>query len=196
MHDLDDTDLRILELLAEDGRRPYSDVGDAVDLSGPAVSDRVARMREAGVIRRFTVDLDRSTLRGGVPVLVEATVAADRVEAVRDALADADAVEHVFTAADGTLTAFARPPTGRVREWVTDTLDDDGVEGVDVTLVDDVRWTPSVGGGEFALECAECGNTVTSEGESAVLGGDRYHFCCPSCESRFTERYERIDEGA
>lgn len=195
MHDLDDTDLRILELLAEDGRRPYSDVGDAVDLSGPAVSDRVTRMREAGIIRRFTVDLDRSSLRGGVPVLVEATVAPGRAETVSDGLAEAEAVEHVFTAADGTLTVFARPPEGRVREWVADHLDDDRVADVDVTLVDDARWTPSVGGA-FALECAECGNTVTAEGESARLDGDRYHFCCPSCESRFTERYERIDEGA
>lgn len=196
MHDLDDTDLEILELLTADGRRPFAAIGDEVGLSGPAVSDRVTRMREAGVIRGFTVDVDRSTLRGGVPVLVEAAVAPDAAEAVRDSVAAVEAVEHVFTAADGTLTAFARPPEDGVRDWVAERFTDDAIASVDVTLVDDVRWTPSVGGGEFALDCAECGNTVTSEGASARLGGDVYHFCCPSCESQFTDRFERMAEDA
>lgn len=196
MRELDDTDLRILELLAEDARRPFSAIGDEVGLSGPAVSDRVSRLREAGVIRRFTVDIDRSTLRGGVPVLVVASLPPDRVEPVREAVAAAEAVEHVFTAADGTLTAFARAPEGRVRGWVAELFGEESVDSLGVTLVDDVRWTPSVGGGEFALACAECGNTVTSEGTSTRLGGDAYHFCCPSCEARFVDRYERLEEGA
>lgn len=195
MRELDETDMRILELLAEDARRPFAAIGDEVGLSGPAVSDRVSRLREAGVIRQFTVDVDRSTLRGGVPVLVEIGVAPGDVDAVRDAAASTEAVEHVFTAADGTVTLFARPPEDRVRDWVTDLVDGSAVDSVDVQLVDDVRWTPSVGGA-FALECAECDNTVTAEGTSARLGGEVYHFCCSSCEARFVEHYERLEEGA
>ncbi|WP_255149901.1 AsnC family transcriptional regulator [Halorarius halobius] len=196
MENLDDTDMRILELLAEDARRPFSAIGEEVGLSGPAVSDRVTRLREAGVIRRFTVDVDRSTLRGGVPVLIEATIGPGEAGSVRETLATTEAVEHVFTAADGTVTALARVPEGRVRDWVAERLGDATVESLDVTLVDDVRWTPSVGGGEFALECAECGNTVTAEGTSTRLGGEAYHFCCSSCEAKFTDRYERLEEGA
>jgi len=45
MRDLDDTDLEILSLLAEDARRPFSEIGERVGLSGPAVSDRVTRLR-------------------------------------------------------------------------------------------------------------------------------------------------------
>lgn len=196
MRDLDETDMRILELLAEDARRPFAAIGDEVGLSGPAVSDRVTRLREAGVIRQFTVDVDRSTLRGGVPVLVTVGVAPGDVDAVRDAAAGSEAVEHVFTAADGTVTLFARAPEDRVRGWVTDLFDGSAVDSVDIQLVDDVQWTPSVGGGAFALECAECDNTVTAEGTSARLGGEVYHFCCSSCEARFVDRYERLEEGA
>jgi len=71
MRDLDETDLEILSLLAEDARRPFSEIGDRVGLSGPAVSDRVTRLEETGVIKRFTVDVDRTKLRAGVPVLVD-----------------------------------------------------------------------------------------------------------------------------
>jgi DNA-binding Lrp family transcriptional regulator len=58
MRDLDETDLEILSLLAEDARRPFSEIGERVGLSGPAVSDRVTRLEETGVIQGFTVDVD------------------------------------------------------------------------------------------------------------------------------------------
>jgi len=83
MREFDETDVAILRYLAEDARRPFSDIGDAVGLSGPAVSDRVTRLREAGVVNRFTVDVDRSQLHAGVPVFVQVRGAAD-VDALRD----------------------------------------------------------------------------------------------------------------
>ena len=99
MRELDETDLEILGLLAADARRPWSDVGEAVGLSGPAVSERVRRLQDAGVIEGFTVEVDRSQLRAGVPVFVRVDVDGD-VEAVRSRVAAADAVEHVFVTAE------------------------------------------------------------------------------------------------
>jgi DNA-binding Lrp family transcriptional regulator len=194
--DLDDTDRRILELLAADARRPYSDIADDVGLSAPAVSDRVAALQESGVIRRFTVDIDRGQVRDGAQVLVEFAVEPGATDAVRDAVADTDAVEHVFVAADGDVTVSARVPVGDVRAWVADAVDADHVRSVDVTAVDEASWQPAVGGADLALACDECGNTVTSEGETATVDGERYHFCCGSCRSQFEDRYERIDADA
>ena len=48
----------------------------------------------------------------------------------------------------------------------------------------------------FALKCAECGNTVTSEGTSARVGDDLVHFCCESCETQYIDRYEQLEEAA
>lgn len=86
MHDLDETDLEILELLMSDARRPWRDIAEIVDLSAPAVSDRVARLQEMGILRRFTLDVDRSQLREGVPVLLSLTMGADGRDAVHSAL--------------------------------------------------------------------------------------------------------------
>lgn len=198
MTDLDETDLEILELLLADGRRAWSDVAEHVDLSPPAVADRVERLQEAGVVRRFTIDIDRSQLRSGVPVLVEFDVEPGATDEVERALADADAVEHRFTTAGGAVVWMGRIPGGDVSAWVRTELEDaaDAVRDLDVTLLSAAEWTPGLGGTDFALACAECGNTVTSEGESTTLGGERYHFCCPSCATRFTERYEAVSEGA
>jgi Lrp/AsnC family leucine-responsive transcriptional regulator len=191
---LDEIDLDILELLLADARRPWSDIAEAVDLSPPAVADRVERLQDAGVIRRFTLDLDRSQLRGGVPVLLRLQVAG--AEAVHDDLRGLDAVEHVFKSAEGDLVCVTRVPHGDVPAWLDQCVDRSAIEDYDVTLLTDAEWTPSLGGTEFALECAECGNTVTSEGETARLDGVRYHFCCGSCEDRFTERYDRMADAA
>ena len=196
MSTLDETDVRILELLVENGRRSYSDIAEVVDLSPPAVSDRIERLRESGVIRRFTVDVDRSQLREGTPVLVRLDLEPGASDEVAGALRAADAVEHVFTTADGDVTVHARVPDDAVHRWLDGVVDSSLVRDVDVELVASAEWSPSVGGVDFALSCAECDNTVTSEGTSARIGDDVYQFCCGSCEARFRERYEELDAGA
>lgn len=196
MHDFDETDLEILSLLAENARRPFSEIGEEVGLSGPAVSDRVNRLREAGVINNFTVDVDRAQLRAGVPVLIRLSVPAESLETARGRVRDAEGVEHVFVTAEGEIWFYARVEAQNVRGWIEALLDDVDSAEYAVTLVDEVEWTPALEGLEFALTCAECNNTVDSEGETARIDGDVYHFCCSSCLTRFEERYQRLEEGA
>lgn len=194
MQEPDEVDMEILMLLAEDARRPYSDIGEEVGLSGPAVSDRVKQLQESGIIQGFTVNLDRSQLRAGVPVLVELNNPVEAPEQLRERLRDADGVEHVFVTAEGDVWFYGRAESRNVRRWIDNLLDDD--TPYTVTLVDEYEWTPSYDGTEFAVTCAECGNTVDTEGESLRLDGDVYHFCCPSCLTRFRDRYQRIQEDA
>jgi DNA-binding Lrp family transcriptional regulator len=192
----DETDLEILRLLLEDGRRPYSEIAERVDLSPPTVSDRVDRLREAGVVRRFTLDVDRSTLTDGVPLLVSLSVVPGAVDAVRAGLREHEAVEHVFVTADGRVVAKAHLDPTAVRIALGDAVDLDEIRDLQVQLLSSHDWTPAVGTGAFDIECAECGNTVTDEGESVVLDDRRYHFCCGSCEDRFVDRYEAFEAGA
>lgn len=196
MRDLDETDMTILEKLSENARASYSEIGEAVDLSAPAVSDRVSRLEEAGVIQGFTLDLDRSQLQGGIPLLVEVEVAPGHSEAVRDAIDDAEAVEHVFETASGDFVFHGRIAQRGVRDLLDDIAGGDAVAGYDVRLLTDVDWTPTVGGSGFALECAECGNTVSSEGQASHVGDSVYHFCCLTCKNRFEQRHERLENSA
>ena len=194
MRGLDDTDRDILQLLLDDGRRPYSDIADAVDLSAPAVSDRVDRLRELGVIRRFTVDVDRSLLREGAPLLVTVDAAPGAGNRVRDALAAADPVETVFRTVDDRVVCTATLEEGEVADLLA-RVDGADVHSYDVSLLADREWSPQLGPAELAPTCAECGNTVTSEGETARLDGTVYHFCCESCLDNFVAEYERLQEG-
>ena len=198
MRDLDETDLEILQLLMADARRPYSDIADVVGLSAPAVSDRVARLQETGVINRFTLDIDRSQLRGGIPVLVTLDVAATGpgVATIKEELLDAGAVEHVFVTAEANLVIYARVPDNDIASWLTDTIDASAFDDFAVTLLAGAEWSPDLGATEFALSCAQCGNTVDNEGTATRIDGELYQFCCPSCETRFTEKYDRLQQDA
>ncbi|WP_149083651.1 MULTISPECIES: Lrp/AsnC family transcriptional regulator [Microbacterium] len=52
---LDDISKRIVELLQEDGRRPYAEIGREVGLSEAAARQRVQRLTESGVIQIVAV---------------------------------------------------------------------------------------------------------------------------------------------
>lgn len=197
MRDLDETDLEILQLLQSNARRPYSDIAEVVGLSAPAVSDRVGRLQEVGVIKRFTLDVDRSQLSEGIPVLVTLAVPSTgpAVSDVRAALVDAGPVEHVFTTAADDLVVFARLSDTDVAGWLADLVSADAVGDLDVTLLSGADWSPDLGDAAFALTCAECDNTVDSEGTAARIDGDLYQFCCPSCEARFRETYKELQES-
>lgn len=196
MTDLDDTDRELLGLLLEDARRSYRDLSEAVGLSPPAVSDRIDRLRELGVIERFTVDIDRSVLRDGVRVAVTLDVDPGETGGMREALADVAGVEHVFTTADSRVFVVASVPDADVEQHLAPAFETGAVRAVDVAPLVAADWHPRIGEATLGLACAECGNTVTSEGVSVTLGGERYEFCCGSCETRFSERYEELEEGA
>lgn len=205
MRELDGTDMEILRLLVDDARRPYNEIAEAVGLSPPTISDRVDRLRELGVINRFTLDLDRSKLSTGVPVLVDIHARPGRADAVSAALDSVDGVEHLFRTVDEHVVFHGNFGEGEIRAVLADVADENDILEYDVRLLADASWRPQpgvVGDGAanqdedigFALDCAECGNTVTSEGESARIDGKLYQFCCSSCQSQFEDRYEKLAE--
>jgi DNA-binding Lrp family transcriptional regulator len=68
---LDRLDADIVALLVEDARRSYADLGAQVGLSASAVKRRVDRLRAAGAITGFTVQLDPGALGWTVEGYVE-----------------------------------------------------------------------------------------------------------------------------
>ena len=195
MRDLDETDRTIIRLLLENARRPYSEIADHVDLSPPAVADRISRLEELGVIQGFTLDLDSSMLRDGVAVLVDLSVDPGQTAAVAEGLRGDERIEHQYVTADARVVVHATLGPDGVGGLLAD-IDPNSLREVDVSLLSDASWTPRIGEVQLAVDCDECGNKVTSEGESAVIDGTQYHFCCGSCLSNFEARFERLQEGA
>jgi Lrp/AsnC family leucine-responsive transcriptional regulator len=63
---LDDTNVRLLEALHADPRASAARLARRVGMSAPAVRERINRLREAGVIRGYRLDIDPAAI--GLPV--------------------------------------------------------------------------------------------------------------------------------
>ncbi len=63
---LDEVNIRILEELRRDPRLTMSALGRRIGMSAPAVTERVRRLEEAGIIRGYRLDLDAAAL--GLPL--------------------------------------------------------------------------------------------------------------------------------
>ncbi len=61
-YDIDDIDMKILMLLAEDAKMPYTEVAKKVFVSGGTVHVRMRKMEEMGIVKGTTLKLDYSKL--------------------------------------------------------------------------------------------------------------------------------------
>ena len=91
MIDLDTSDLQLLCALRDDCRLSLRDLGEKCSLSAPAVSARIRRLEQAGVIRGYTVTLSDSAFALEVEALIYTKVRfnsiPDYLEYMRSSLA-------------------------------------------------------------------------------------------------------------
>ena len=71
---LDDIDLKILEIVQKHGRTKRNDLADRVGLSLPAVSERLRKLEEAGVISGYYARLNPGALGKDITAFVLVTV--------------------------------------------------------------------------------------------------------------------------
>jgi len=144
MQELDDTDLIILQLLSEDARRTYNEIATAVDLSPPAVSDRINQLKELGIIRRFTIDINHEQVGGGTSVLIIIDAVQNKIAELQDHLERSENVDQYFLSADFSLYVFGELPQDRPHQWLAETFDSGLVQDIRVKIVIDRGHIPGV----------------------------------------------------
>ncbi len=74
MERIDDTDVRILELLQENGRIKRSRIAEEVGLSVPTVSDRMRKLTERDVLTGYTATLNPKRLHIDITAFVRVRI--------------------------------------------------------------------------------------------------------------------------
>jgi Lrp/AsnC family transcriptional regulator, leucine-responsive regulatory protein len=75
---LDEANLRILDELVQDARLPMAELGRRVNMSAPAVAERVQRLEQAGVIRGYHAEIDPRAVGYPIAALVRIRPAVSR----------------------------------------------------------------------------------------------------------------------
>ncbi len=79
---LDDIDLKILDLLAQDGRLSHTAIGKKIDLTGPAVYARIQRLEREGVIEGYVARINAEKIGRGLAAIVRIVIQ-ESVEGVK-----------------------------------------------------------------------------------------------------------------
>ena len=75
---LDELDIKILSLLANQGRMTWSELASQLRLSAPAAADRVKRLEERGIIAGYSARLNSEALGLDLTAFIAVTLAQPR----------------------------------------------------------------------------------------------------------------------
>jgi len=135
---MDDVDRELLKLLQQDAGMPYTALGKAVGLSAGAAHDRVRKLRERGVIRRTTIEIDPGALGRGVLAFVMVDANAWMGDpSTREALAQIAEIEeaHIVAGAASVLVKVRTASTEELQQALRRIFGVDGVTGTDAIVV-------------------------------------------------------------
>lgn len=96
---LDDFDRKILGILQKNNLTPQRMIGEAVNLSAPAVQRRIKKMTEAGIITANVAVVDPAALGHPITIFVEVEViseTSDRIENAKRAFAASPEIQQCF----------------------------------------------------------------------------------------------------
>jgi Lrp/AsnC family transcriptional regulator, leucine-responsive regulatory protein len=90
---LDSIDRQIIGELAQNGRIPFAELGRRVSMSSPAVTERVRRLEQAGVITGYRAEIDPRALGYSLTALVRVKPAVRQLSKIAELAADIPQVE-------------------------------------------------------------------------------------------------------
>jgi DNA-binding Lrp family transcriptional regulator len=93
---LDEVDQKIIEHLRENARTTFVDIGKALDISDATVYNRVKRLMEMGVIKRFTIEVDEAAIGKGTSGFILVNVKPGTVKDVSKQLVEIERISEVY----------------------------------------------------------------------------------------------------
>jgi Lrp/AsnC family transcriptional regulator for asnA, asnC and gidA len=198
---LDELDVKILELLVRDSRMQYRDMARLLGVSIPTISSRIRKLYELGVIKRFTVLVDKSRLSQtyqavllvkSEPSLVNQVAA--RLNALREVrevyvtggsynivakieVARFESLRNLLTEKIASIRGVADTELLIVVETVKE-------EQLSESLLDEIKP-------ELSITCDFCGAPITGKPVVEYIDGGRYYFSSEACLEAYKRQRSR-----
>ncbi len=175
---LDSTDLKILRLLQEDARMPVAEIAKLLRISRPTVKTRIDRLKENGVISKFTVEISRDALEKAVVVFLRMKAGEEAVKLLKS-LPEVVEVYSITGEKNIVGKALVKDLTevGKLVNTLRSVADSLEAEVVTETIKES---PPPVEMIKAELTCEYCGSEVSKPYVYKFRNVERY-FCCPVC---------------
>lgn len=136
---MDQIDRNILEYLKQNGRAAYTKIADELDVSEGTVRNRVQRMKEDGVIERFTVETRGEGISAIVMVKLSTEVSLENVLGSLSENIDF----HEVTGDHDLVMEIERGTTGELNEEI------DGIRAIEGVV--DTKTYPVLNSGQTSV---------------------------------------------
>lgn len=93
---LDDYDNAILKLIKTDARMSYSDIGEKVGLSSPAVKNRMDAMQAKGIIQGYHTVISSTRISEGVKFIIDIEATTESFQEVLDVICHDKYIRQVY----------------------------------------------------------------------------------------------------
>jgi len=137
MEKIDDLDLKIIKELQKDGRASFRDIAEKINVSEGTVYNRVNKLQESKVIKKFIPEIDYSKLGYDITVMVGIITEGGKLPEIERKITESPNVNAVYDVTgdyDALIVAqFKTRET--LNEFVKNLLMVDGVKRTNTMLV-------------------------------------------------------------
>lgn len=193
---IDNTDFHILAALSEDGRRSLRDIARTAGVSTPTVESRLRKMFDMGLIKKISPIIDASKITNGLFAVATAKVEPSKLQEALDVLAKVPEIRNVFGMTgehDVLFTVFASG-LDELQTIMSSTISAiPNLSSLSYNVVSRVvKDEPNVSirpGLLVRVACDTCGQVITGEPVTLLVGDRNRYFCCQPCLSQYKEKY-------
>lgn len=188
---LDAVDLELLRLLQENARIPYSEVASKLKISRPTAKSRIERLKNRGIIKKFTIIVDRDAIIQNIVVLIH--MSADNVGEVATALAGMNEVLEVYEVmGERNLACKAIVQTLDELKTLMEKINSLNVKDLRASVVlktlkeeHETVIGPEIG---VSLDCEYCGKPIFAFPYKFKHHNVEHYFCCPICLKSYRKK--------
>lgn len=182
---LDGNDIRILQILQDNGRLSFRQIAERVKLSVPTVSSKVSNLERLGAIRGYRADLDTERL-GEVSAVVTIKARPSDLPMVAERFKDDDEVRQLFFLSSGRLMLICTfTGTHLINDFAAGLGNIPEIVEYDIASVIGVAKEEDrasvVPGLQAVMPCQQCGRQVSDRPLRTRDGPNDVYLCSPAC---------------
>jgi len=137
-NELDEVDLKILNLLKEDSRRSFQDIAKMIDMTDVTVRRRVKDLVQKGIIKKFTIETDSQKLGKGLQSLIRIEMKVSDQKKIMNDIVKFEEVDEAYYLAGkcGLWLKLDIADMEQLEEFIKEKLSTiDGITNIDTCIV-------------------------------------------------------------
>ncbi|UCF08845.1 MAG: winged helix-turn-helix transcriptional regulator [Thermoplasmata archaeon] len=196
---LDKVDVKILEILQENGRTSFRDIAKKVGVTTPTVSSKVNMYEQMGLIKGFGARLDTDAL-GEISIILSAKCKPSDVPKVAEKLREMEEVREVYLVGGSWMHAkVTLKDTAHLNEFLSELTKIPDIQDYDYkTIITTVKEEPRAflsEGINAVLACFYCKKPMHDKPVKIKLDGKDHFLCCDTCAREYKKKYEKLKKG-